>query len=127
MRSNKTHRLLALLLAFVMTFSLLPTVAWATTGDDCSAAGDGSVTWSYDADTTTLTISGSGAMKDYARAMQLPWKSYLRTATTVELGEDITRIGKFAFAGCTALTSITIPDNSKCYPITTAFLDMEAV
>ena len=58
MRSNKTHRLLALLLAFVMTFSLLPTVTWAT-DNDCSAAGDGSVTWSYDADTTTLTISGT--------------------------------------------------------------------
>ena len=63
MRSNKAHRLLALLLAFVMTFSLLPTVTWAA-DNDCSAAGDGSVTWSYDADTTTLTISGKGAMAD---------------------------------------------------------------
>lgn len=69
MRSNKAHRLLALLLAFVMTFSLLPTVAWAAdeTSGDCSLNTDGSVTWSYDADTTTLTISGTGAMKDYKR------------------------------------------------------------
>ena len=47
MRSNKAHRLLALLLAFVMTFSLLPTMAWAA-DNDCSAADDGSVTWSND-------------------------------------------------------------------------------
>lgn len=65
MRSNKVHRLLALLLAFVMTFSLLPTMAWAA-DNDCSAADDGSVTWPYEADTTTLTISGKGAMKAIA-------------------------------------------------------------
>lgn len=76
MRSNKAHRLLALLLAFVMTFSLLPTVAWAATSGDCSAAGDGSVTWSYDAGTTTLTISGTGAMKDYASVNVTPWNAY---------------------------------------------------
>ena len=78
---------------------------WGTCGTN--------VTWFYNTTSKTLKIAGSGAIADYARAMQQPWKSYLRKATTVELGEDITRIGKFAFAGCVALTSITIPDNSK--------------
>ena len=95
MRSNKAHRLLALLLAFVMTFSLLPTVAWATTGGDCSAAGDGSVTWSYDADTTTLTISGKGAMADYDDVDGAPWTN--ETVTTLVLEEGITSIGNHAF------------------------------
>ena len=88
---------------------------WGTCGTN--------VTWFYNATSKTLKIAGSGAIADYARAMQQPWKSYLRKATTVELGEDITRIGKFAFAGCAALTSITIPDNSKLKEIgTRAFM-----
>ena len=88
---------------------------WGTCGTN--------VTWFYNATSKTLKIAGSGAIADYAGAMRQPWKSYLRKATTVELGEDITRIGKFAFAGCAALTSITIPDNSKLKEIgTSAFM-----
>lgn len=49
-------RIISLLLAFVMTFSLLPTMAWAA-DNDCSAADDGSVTWPYDADTTTTVTA----------------------------------------------------------------------
>ena len=109
MRSNKAHRLLALLLAFVMTFSLLPTVAWAATSGDCSAAGDGSVTWSYDAGTTTLTISGTGAMKDYASVNVTPWNAYKAKTKTVIIDEGVTRVGNSAFASHTALTSVSLP------------------
>ena len=109
MRSNKTHRLLALLLAFVMTFSLLPTVAWATTGGDCSAAGDGSVTWSYDADTTTLTIRGKGAMKDYANVNSTPWKAYRAKTKIIIIDEGVTRVGNSAFTSHTALISVSLP------------------
>ena len=108
MRSNKAHRLLALLLAFVMTFSLLPTVTWAA-DNDCSAAGDGSVTWKYDADTTTLTISGTGAMKDYASVNVTPWNSYKAKTKTIIIGEGVTRVGNSAFAAHTALTSVSLP------------------
>lgn len=108
MRSNKAHRLLALLLAFVMTFSLLPTVAWAA-DNDCSAAGDDSVTWSYDAKTSTLTISGKGAMKDYASVNVTPWNSYKAKTKTIIIGEGVTRVGNSAFASHTALTSVSLP------------------
>ena len=113
MRSNKAHRLLALLLAFVMTFSLLPTVAWAATSGDCSAAGDGSVTWSYDEDTTTLTISGKGAMADYASASKTPWYSYRKTATKIVVESGVTSVGAYAFSGLTKLTSVTLSDTLK--------------
>ena len=112
MRSNKAHRLLALLLAFVMTFSLLPTVTWAA-DNDCSAAGDGSVTWKYDADTTTLTISGTGAMKDYASASKTPWYSYRKTATKIVVESGVTSVGAYAFSGLTRLTSVTLSDTLK--------------
>ena len=115
MRSNKAHRLLALLLTFVMTFSLLPTVAWATTGGDCSAAGDGSVTWSYDADTTTLTISGKGAMAEFgtSSSTRAPWYSYRKTATKIVVENGVTSVGAHAFYALTKLTSVTLPDTLK--------------
>lgn len=111
MRSNKAHRLLALLLAFVMTVSLLPTVAWATTGGDCSAAGDGSVTWSYDADTTTLTISGTGAMANYSSSRGTPpWKSY-SDMTKVVINEGVTHIGNYSFYNLSKIVSVTLPSS----------------
>ncbi len=108
MRSNKAHRLLALLLAFVMTFSLLPTMAWAA-DNDCSAAGDDSVTWSYDAKTSTLTISGKGAMKDYANVNSTPWKAYRAKTKIIIIDEGVTRVGNFAFTSHTALISVSLP------------------
>lgn len=116
MRSNKAHRLLALLLAFVMTFSLLPTVTWAAneTNGDCSATdGSSSVTWKYDADTTTLTISGKGAMADYASASKTPWYSYRKTATKIVVESGVTSVGAYAFSGLRKLTSVTLPDTLK--------------
>ena len=111
MRSNKAHRLLALLLAFVMTFSLLPTVTWAA--DENSGTVDGDVIWSYDPDTTTLTISGSGAMPDYASASKTPWYSYRKTATKIVVESGVTSVGAYAFSGLTKLTSVTLPDTLK--------------
>lgn len=114
MRSNKAHRLLALLLAFVMTFSLLPTVTWAA-DNDCSAAGDGSVTWLYDADTTTLTISGKGAMAEFgtSSSTRAPWYSYRKTATKIVVENGVTSVGAHAFYALTKLTSVTLPDTLK--------------
>lgn len=112
MRSNKAHRLLALLLTFVMTFSLLPTVTWAATSGDCSADdGSSSVTWSYDANTTTLTISGTGAMADYGTttSARAPWYSQRGTVTKITVSEGVTRIGAFAFNSYAKLTSVSLP------------------
>lgn len=112
MRSNKAHRLLALLLTFVMTFSLLPTVTWAATSGDCSADdGSSSVTWSYDANTTTLTISGTGAMADYGTttSARAPWYSQRGTVTKITVSEGVTRIGVFAFNSYAKLTSVSLP------------------
>ena len=114
MRSNKAHRLLALLLAFVMTFSLLPTVTWAAneTNGDCSATdGSSSVTWSYDADAKTLTIRGKGAMKDYGLTSNIaPWReqSYVNDITKVVIGDGVTAIGSYAFYKMTGITDAII-------------------
>ena len=68
--------------------------------------------WEYDSTIRTLTISGSGSMTNYSYDTLPPWWQYLREdITAVVLESGITRIGDFAFIGCSNLTSIEIPDS----------------
>lgn len=69
------------------------------------------MTWSYDDETKTLTISGSGAMDNYSWGNDAPWvTAYAKNITTVEVKSGVTTIGNYAFYQCTALESVTIPD-----------------
>ncbi len=69
------------------------------------------LTWSLDTDTGVLTISGTGAMKNYSSYSSVPWYTYSSYIKTVVLPDGITSIGDWAFYYCTSLTSVTIPDS----------------
>ena len=56
----------------------------------------------------TLTISGSGAMADYASGEQ-PWGSFDGIIDVIEINEGVTSIGSNAFNGCSNLKTITLP------------------
>ena len=65
----------------------------------------------------TLTISGSGAMADYASGEQ-PWGSFDGIIDVIEINEGVTSIGSNAFNECTSLQSVTsatikIDDNEE--------------
>lgn len=72
----------AVLLAVLLAAGALPMTASAAASGDCSAAGDGSVTWKVE--NGTLTISGSGDMAHYLpgpsihseREPSTPWQDY---------------------------------------------------
>ena len=93
------------------------TTAWAD-----NSCGDG-VTWSYDTNTKTLTISktgdGSGDMANYYQLEQesyvngdnQPWKSYNEEIEEIVIEDGVTSIGYFAFYGCTAVESVTIANS----------------
>ncbi len=55
----------------------------------------------------TLAINGTGAISDYAEN-SAPWSGYLDKITAVTIGENITKIGGYAFSGYEKAT-ITIP------------------
>ena len=86
-----------------------------TTGT-CGAAGNESnVTWTVtDTDDNntyeTLTISGTGAMADYAdendNPLATPWNNYKANITTLVIEDGITTIGKYAFNGSSALQKV---------------------
>ena len=83
------------------------------TNDDELASGTCGhhVTWKLKKD-YTLLVYGSGAMTDFdvsSDGVQSPqiWTQ----ATTIEIGDGVTTIGDYAFAGCRKLSKISLPDS----------------
>ena len=67
------------------------------------------LTWKLDAD-GTLTISGTGAMKDYD-SDDSPATQKKDSVKKVVIEDDVTSIGNYAFSGCSSLTDITLPSS----------------
>ena len=103
----KIKRLLALVMALALALSLAAMPALA---DDPATSGSfgGDLTWTYDSETGTLTISGTGAMASYFDG-NIPWVAYNYDIESVVIGSGVTSIGDDAFAECESLTSVTIP------------------
>ena len=72
------------------------------------------LTWNLTED-GTLTITGSGEMKDYsstaANYTDAPWGTYWKQMTAVVMAPGVTSIGLHAFQGCSSLMSVTIPES----------------
>ncbi len=92
------------LLRFLCT-ALMAVVCMSVNAQASGSCG-ANATWSYES--TTLTISGTGEMYDYAYG-EAPWNAYAETMTSLIIEEGITSIGNNAFAGCEKLNSITYP------------------
>lgn len=67
-----------------------------------------SLTW--DLTDGVLTISGTGAMTDFANAAAQPWNAYTSLITSVVVEEGVTTIGTSAFRGFTKMTSVSLPN-----------------
>ena len=61
-------------------------------------------------DDGTLTISGTGAMKDYS-PYGTPWWNDRDTIKTVIIEEGVTSLGNYAFNWCKQITYISLPDS----------------
>lgn len=101
---------------------------------DCSATEEDSVKWELtqnsDGPTYTLTISGSGKMKDFDSptimddddAVKAPWYTALTVdestklipITEIKISEGVTGIGSYAFA-YTAITKVEFPSTASYY------------
>ena len=81
-------------------------VTWTKTESD-------GLTWTLTAD-GTLTISGTGAMKDYNAAENLSPAYMNSDVKKVVIEDGVTSIGELAFFKCSSLTNITIPDSVTC-------------
>lgn len=139
---NIWRKWIAVCLALAMALSLLPTAVLAAdtsaTAETTTAStkeitpgtcGD-NLTWNYDADTETLTITGAGAMTSYDSYKDTPWYGLSIQAIKlpngitnigsnsfqsgrlqeIEIPDSVTTIGDDAFAYCYALTEVTVPN-----------------
>ena len=70
-------------------------------------SGDCTVT--YDPETHTMTVTGSGAMANYnIEANLAPWASFKDSVTSVVISDGVTGIGEYAFVDFSALTNLSI-------------------
>ncbi|MBQ8762714.1 MAG: leucine-rich repeat domain-containing protein, partial [Clostridia bacterium] len=113
--------ILSLLLAAVMIFS---SVAIGVTNTDFGAlftqkaeAAETSgtcgenLTWTFDGETGTLTISGTGEMTNWSSLSSVPWYSIKSDIQKIIISTGVTSIGVAAFEYCYHLASIIIPDS----------------
>lgn len=93
------------------TVNIVPNV---DASGNCGTTGhESDVTWTLTSD-GVLTISGTGAMADYATSNAQPWKAYrdpisVTKITTITVTEGVTHIGNNAFGSCDQATSVSLP------------------
>ena len=77
---------------------------------DSGTCGD-DLTWTLD-DAGTLTISGTGVMRNYSNSSDNRSLFYDNDSIiSVVIEDGVTYIGEYAFYDCDALTNITLPDS----------------
>ena len=112
-------KLLAILLTLCMVFTMMPITASAESAQVASGTCGDNLTWVLTED-GTLTISGTGRMKDYnsyamndkgQMAYVLPFDHLYDKIKVAVVEEGVTYIGDHAFLGATELTSVTFPDS----------------
>ena len=85
--------------------------SFAQTSGSCGE----NATWTFDTQTKTLTISGTGKMADYDDLIQIvPWDNrdnISENIKTIVITQGITSFGENVFGGCTSLTSVTISNS----------------
>ena len=127
----KYKRILALVLAVCLCLSILPGAAWETTS---GTIGESHVSWSFDAASGRLTISGSGGSEAFESAEDQPWaalRDEIREVwfydqadlaienlaywftdcvnlTMAEVPYTTSVIGEGAFAGCSSLVRLML-------------------
>ena len=81
----------------------LEVVASGICGDD--------LTWTL-YENGLLTIIGTGEMYDYGMENGgTPWFEYIASVKSLHIGEGVTSLTHYAFAGCTELTTVTLPSS----------------
>ena len=99
----------AITITAVFVFDVPNETIAASTSDNASGTFGDALTWTFDEDTGTLTIGGSGDMPDYDSALGVPWYKYNAKIYSVGIQSGVKSIGKNALR-ITNLQSVSIPN-----------------
>ncbi len=64
--------------------------------------------FTFDYSSGKMTIAGNGRMKDYARGLDAPWKSYADHIKSVEIMDGVTYVGNRVFDGYFEITELSL-------------------
>ena len=103
-----TKKFLAIILAILMVVTIIPLTAGAAAATSGTCGEN--LTWNFDTSTGTLTISGSGDMRNYSHGWSSPWDSYDESVRKLVIDEGVTSIGDWAFYYFINVTEVDIPD-----------------
>lgn len=107
--TDNLRRLISVFVLAVLVFSLcLPTVSAA----ERSGTSEDGLKWSLSVD-GVLTVSGNGAMQNYAEMTPAPWYALRDDIRIIIIENGVTVIGKRAFYGLENVTCVTIPPSVK--------------
>lgn len=95
------------LAAMLALLAALMLCGFALAEEVASGACGAGLRWTLDSD-GALTISGSGDMTDFGY-QGAPWYEYGGGIFTAVVEEGATGVGDYAFSGCEALTSVSLP------------------
>lgn len=103
-------RILSLLVMLTMMCAFMPCIHAAEIVDsgECGAQGD-NLTWTLDSD-GTLTINGTGEMTDWVTPSNVPWYSHKERIKSLNINDNVTSIGSYAFEDCILVSYVTIPN-----------------
>ena len=111
------RRIIALALCLCICLSVGMSAVGAAETETSGTCGE-NLTWSFDAESGTLKISGSGAMNDFGRyfgngKLLAPWEELKPKILHAELPNGLLTVGDWAFCGCENLVSVNLPAGLK--------------
>ncbi len=112
-------RIISLVLSVTMLLSLFTGLDFSAYAEDIISGSCGeNVSYTFDKETGTLTISGTGDIEDYSYSGDFPLNvdspfSNFEGIKTVIINPGVTSIGNATFSGCVSMENITIPDSVK--------------
>lgn len=108
-------RFLKVISALVVIVLMITTFASCVAGGSSAAKDEkgthGSLSWEYKKDNQTLTITGTGAMKNFESNENIAWGNVASSVKKLVVGEGITTVGNYAFFCMSALEEVSLPSS----------------
>lgn len=105
-QSFKLCLLIGVMMAVSVVFGSITVFA-----SDVSGTCGGNLEWTFDVDTETLTVSGTGDMQNYSNTNKAPWDQYRNKIKQVVINDGVASLGAFAFSDCEQFISVSIPNS----------------